>query len=81
MNQKEKYYNLYPSSTAQNIIFLVIALHEVSHLENVGFYTEKGEMIQNLSLNTDRYVYTLLSTIQVNKKMEQETYFDARHKY
>ena len=69
--KKGKYYNLNPSSTSRNIIFIAIAFHEVDHLENLIFFTEKGEMIQKLSENENRHGYVLLATIQINKRSQE----------
>ncbi len=68
-NKKGKYFNLNPSSTNRNLIFITVALHEVEHLENLIFYTEKGVKIPKLSLYTARQGYVLLATIQVDKNV------------
>ena len=70
-NKRGKYFNLNPSLTNQNIIFITVALHEVGHFEHLIFYTEKGVMIPKLSLDTAREGYVLLGTIQVYKKCQQ----------
>ena len=68
-NKKGKDFNLNPSSTNRNLIFITVALHEVEHLENLIFYTEKGVKIPKLSLYTARQGYVLLATIQVDKNV------------
>ena len=67
MNKKGKYANLKPSSTKGNVIYVLVAIQEVIHLDNLVFFTEKGEMIPCSSMDGDRRGYVLLALIKVKK--------------
>ena len=67
MNKKSKYANLKPSSMKGNAIYVLVAIQEVIHLDNLVFFTEKGEMIPCSSMDGDRRGYVLLALIKVKK--------------
>ena len=51
MHKKGPYYNLNPSTTKRNNVFIVIATNEVSHIDNLVFFTERDEMIPRSSFD------------------------------
>ena len=69
---KGKYCHLNPASTKYNIIFVVVTMHEMIQIDNLFFYTEKGEMISDLGVNTNRHGYVLLVFIQLNKNWKTQ---------
>ena len=70
MKVNGKNYHINLSSCKRNIIFILAAIHEMNHIDNLIFFTEKGEMIPNSCLDTNRYGYVLLSCIQIEKKWQ-----------
>ena len=60
-----KNYHINLSSCRCNIIFILAAIHEMKHVDRSIFFTEKGEMIPNPCLDTNRHGYVLLSCIQI----------------
>ena len=68
MHKKGIYYNLNPSTTKRNIIFILIAINEVSHTDNLVFFTEKGEMISRSSFDKKKHGFVMLATIYIQKK-------------
>ena len=68
LSKKGRYYNLKPCCTKRNMIYVLVAIHEVMHIENIIFYTEKGDAILQSDLNPNRQGYVLLASIQVAKK-------------
>ena len=71
MNKKSRYYNLKPSCTKGNVIYILIAIQEVIHFDHLVFFTEKGKMIPCLSMNEDRHGYVLLAIIKVKKNWQK----------
>ena len=69
---KGKFCHPNPASTKRNIIFVVVAMHEMIHIDNLIFYTEKGEMIPGLSVNTNRHGYVLLAFIKLDKSWKNQ---------
>ena len=64
IKKKGTYHNLNPSSTKRNIIFILIAIHEISLIDNLVFFTEKGEMIPKSSLDEEKkHGFVMLATI------------------
>ena len=66
MTKKGRYYNLKPSCMKGNIVYILIAIQEVIHFDNLVFFTEKG-MISSSSMDEDRHGYVLFAMIKVKK--------------
>ena len=76
MTKKSRYANLKPSCTKGNVIYVLVAIQEVIHLDNLVFFTEKGEMIPCSTVDGDRHGYVLLAMIKV-KKLAKARYPNA----
>ena len=72
MKGNGKNYHINLSSCKHNIIFILAVICEMNHIDNLIFFTEKGEMIPNSCLDTNRYGYVLLSCIQIKKMANQK---------
>ena len=80
-SKKGRYYNMKPSSTKCNVMYILIALQEVKQIENLIFFTELGELVLREDLNLKRHGYILLAATKVCKKWQNtETLItDDRH--
>ena len=75
MHKRGIYHNLNPSLTKHNIIFILIAIHEISFIDNLVFFTEKGEMIPQSSLDEKKHGFVMLATIQIKKEWQSKDIF------
>ena len=73
LNKKGKYHNMNVSSSKQNVVFILIAIHEISYMENLVFFTEKGDMITHLNLDNSRQGYVLIAVIKVTKSWQKNS--------
>ena len=71
VSKKGRYYNLKPSCTKHNMIYVLIAIHEVKHIENIIFFTELGDLISQADLNLNRYGYNACRNISIQKMEEK----------
>ena len=81
-SKKDQYYNLKPCCTKCNMIYILIGLHEVKHIENIIFFTELGDLISQEDLNLNQRGYAMLAAMQVSKKWQKNEILitDERHK-
>ena len=49
------------------MIYVLIAIHEVKHIENIIFFTELGDLISQADLNLNRYGYNACRNISIQK--------------
>ena len=70
--KKGNEYILNPSTTSRNMIFIVVRLCDLQHIEKIQCHTQFGHMIQKLDLksNKDR-CYIMLSIIKVDKEIHK----------
>ena len=80
-SKKGRYYNLKPCCTKRNIIYVLIAIHEIKHLENIVYFTEMGDLILQSDLNINRHAYVMLAAIQVSKKWEKNEILITDERY
>ena len=73
MYKKSKYYNVSTSCMKGNRIYILVALHEVIHLDNLLFFTEKGVMIPQSCLDETKRGCVLLGMFQVKKIWQTKT--------
>ena len=72
LNKKGKYRNVNVSSSKRNVVFILIAIHEISYMENLIFFTEKGDMITQLNLDGSRQGYVLIAVVKVTKSWQKK---------
>ena len=60
------------SSSKQNVVFILIAIHEISYMENLVFFTEKGDMITHFNLDDSRQGYVLIAVVKVTKSWQKK---------
>ena len=74
MHKKGIYYNLNPSTTKRNIIFILIAINEVSHIDNLVFFTERGEIISRSSFDKKKTWVCYAGNYTYSEKMAFQRY-------
>ena len=52
--QKKDVFVLNPSTMSRNIIFIIVRLADLSHIEKLQFHTRLGHMIQKYNLKTTK---------------------------
>ena len=50
------------------MIYVLVAIREVMHIDNIVFYTEMGDLILSSDLNLNKHGYVLLASVHVAKK-------------
>jgi len=81
VSKKGKYYNLKPCCTKRNMIFVLIAIHEVMYMDNLIFFTEMGDMISQTDIDKNRHGYVMLAAILVRKTWQKKDILITDRRY